>query len=335
MLSHWGGMLWQTVLDWWEDKAPRLGAALAYYTVLALAPVVILFTPVAGRLFGQDPTEARQEIVGEMAKLVGKKGEEAVRAVLLNAQTNVARNPAARVITFVILLIGASGVFVELQDALDTIWEVTPKPGRAAVWSFVRQRLLSFAMVLGIGFLLVVSLLLTAGLAALEDYARGGPREEEALFWRVLEQAVSFVLITLLFAMIFKVLPDVNLQWRDVWVGAMITSLLFGLGRWLIGAYLGQASVGAGYGAAGSLVVLLVWVYYSAQILLLGAEFTKVYSKRSGSKVTPTADAVPVTEEARAQVGITKKEVVEAVKEVVERKEAEQGERPEQSGPGA
>src|SRR5688572_25136248 len=195
MLARWGEMLWQTGADWWEDKAPRLGAALAYYTVLALAPVVILFTPIAGRLFGQDPTEARREIVGEMAKLVGKKGEEAVRAVLTNAQMEAARNPAARVITFIILLIGASGVFVELQDALDTIWEVTPKPGRAAVWSFVRQRLLSFAMVVGIGFLLVVSLLLSAGISALEEYARGGAREDEALLWRVLEQSVSFLLI--------------------------------------------------------------------------------------------------------------------------------------------
>ena len=323
MISRWGDMLWQTLLDWWEDKAPRLGAALAYYTVLALAPVVILFTPVAGRLFGQDATEAREELVGEMAKLVGSEGEAAVRAVLTNAQLKAAQNPAARIITFIVLLVGASGVFAELQDALDTIWEVTPKPGRAAVWSFVRQRLLSFAMVLGIGFLLVVSLLLSAGLSALEEYAQGGARKDEALLWRVLEQSASFVLITLLFAMIFKILPDVNLQWRDVWIGAMITSLLFGVGRWLIGEYLGRSTVGAGYGAAGSLVVLLVWVYYSAQILLLGAEFTKVYSKRSGSKVTPTEDAVPVTDEARAQAGITKKEVVEAVKEVVEKKEEE------------
>src|SRR5688572_9627634 len=287
MLAHWAGIFKQTALDWWEDKAPRLGAALAYYTVLALAPVVILFTPVASRLFGQNPTEARKEIVGEMEKLVGKKGEEAVRAVLLSAQTQAANNPAARVITFIVLLVGASGVFVELQDALDTIWEVTPKPGRAAVWSFVRQRLLSFAMVLGIGFLLVVSLLLSAALTAVEEYARGGPQQEEALVRRVVEQVVSFVLITLLFAMIFKILPDVNLQWRDVWIGAMITSLLFGVGRWLIGAYLGRASISAGYGAAGSLVVLLVWIYYSAPTLLLGAEFTEVYSKRSGSQVTP------------------------------------------------
>ena len=325
MVAHWGGMFWQTLQDWWEDKAPRLGAALAYYTILALAPLVILFTPVAGRLFGHDPTEARKEIVGEVERLVGQEGAEAVRAVLTKAQVKAASHPAARLLTFIVLLIGASGVFAELQDALDTSWEVTPKPGRTAVWSFVRQRLLSFAMVLGTGFLLVVSLMFSAAVAALRSYAQHRFQQDQALILTLLDQAVSFLLITLLFAMIFKILPDVNLQWRDVWIGAMITSLLFGLGRWLIGEYLGRASIGTGYGAAGSLVVLLVWIYYSSQILFLGAEFTKVYSKRSGSKVTPTADAVPVTAEARAQQGITNKEVVEAVKEVVEKKEAEEG----------
>ncbi len=326
MLSRWGGMLWQTVADWWEDKAPRLGAALAYYTVLSLAPVVILVTPVAGLLFRQKSPDARAEVVGEMAELVGQEGARALRSVLSDAQLQAAQNPVTRALTILVLLFAASAVFAELQDALDTIWEVAPKPGRAAVWSFIRTRLLSFAMVLGVGFLLVVSLIFSAGLGVLREYA-----DERfatlAWLWTALDTGLSLVLITVLFAMIYKVLPDVNLQWRDVWLGAALTSALFVIGRVLIGAYLGRASVGAGYGAAAqSLVVLLVWVYYSSQILLLGAEFTKVYSKRSGSKVTPTEDAVPVTDEARAQAGITKKEVVEAVKEVVEKKEAEQGE---------
>lgn len=324
MLSRWGGMLWQTVADWWEDKAPRLGAALAYYTILALAPVVILVTPVARLLFRRKGSDAQADVVGEMAALVGTSGATALASVLGDAQVLTAANPAARAVTILVLLFGASAVFAELQDALDTIWEVAPKPGRTAVWSFVRTRLLSFAMVLGVGFLLVVSLILSAGLGVLREYAdeRFAPL---AWLWTALDTGVSFLLITVLFAMIFKVLPDVNLQWRDVWIGAAITSALFAIGRALIGAYIGRASVGVGYGAAAqSIVVLLVWVYYSAQILLLGAEFTKVYSKRAGSKVTPTEDAVPITDEARAQQGIAKKDVVEAVKEVVEKKEAEQ-----------
>jgi membrane protein len=326
MLARWRGILWQTVADWWEDKAPRLGAALAYYTVLSLAPVVILVTPVAGLLFREKGPDARAEVVGEMAGLVGHEGARALRSVLSDAQIQAAKSPVTRVITVLVLLFAASAVFAELQDALDTIWEVAPKPGRTAVWSFVRTRLLSFAMVLGVGFLLVVSLIFSAGLGVLREYA-DERFAKLAWLWTALDTGLSLVLITVLFAMIFKVLPDVNLEWRDVWLGAALTSALFAVGRVLIGAYLGRASVGAGYGAAAqSLVVLLVWVYYSSQILLLGAEFTKVYSKRSGSKVTPTADAVPVTNEARAQAGITKKEVVEAVKEVVEKKEAERGE---------
>jgi membrane protein len=329
MLSRWGGMLWQTVDDWWEDKAPRLGAAIAFYTILSLTPVLILFTPVARLLFRQQAPDNPAKVAGEMEALVGHAGAKALATVLSDAQMQAATNPVTRVISIVVLLFGASAVFAELQDALDTIWEVVPKPGRAAVWSFIRTRLLSFAMVLGVGFLLVVSLVLSAGLGVVREYA-DERFAKLAWLWTGVEAGASLVLIAVLFAMIFKVLPDVNLQWRDVWIGAAITSALFAVGRMLIGAYLGRATVGAGYGAtAQSLVVLLVWVYYSAQILMLGAEFTKVYSRRSGSKVTPTEDAVPITNEALAQQGITKKEVVEAVTEVVEKKEAEKSEGPQ------
>ena len=328
MLSHWGGMLWQTVADWWEDKAPRLGAAIAFYTILSLTPVLILFTPVARLLFRQQAPDNPAKVAGEMEALVGHAGAQALASILSDAQMQAAANPVTRLISILVLLFGASAVFAELQDALDTIWEVVPKPGRAAVWSFIRTRLLSFAMVLGVGFLLVVSLVLSAGLGVVREYA-DERFAKLAWLWTGVEAGASLVLITVLFAMIFKILPDVNLQWRDVWIGAALTSILFAVGRMLIGAYLGRATVGRGYGAtAQSLVVLLVWVYYSAQILVLGAEFTKVYSKRSGSKVKPTEDAVPITDEARAQQGIAKKEVVEAVKEVVEKKEAEKVEGP-------
>src|SRR5688572_15370603 len=195
MLSRWGGMLWQTVADWWEDKAPRLGAALAYYTILSLAPVVILVTPVARLLFRRKGADARSDVVGEMAALVGTSGANALGSILGDAQVFTAANPALRVLTILVLLFGASAVFAELQDALDTIWEVAPKPGRAAVWSFVRARLLSFAMVLGVGFLLVVSLILSAALGVLREYA-DDRFTTLAWQWTALDLAVSFLLIT-------------------------------------------------------------------------------------------------------------------------------------------
>jgi membrane protein len=229
----------------------------------------------------------------------------------------------ALVLSFLVLAFGATNVFAELQDSLNTIWEVTPKPGRAAVWDFIRQRMLSFGMVMAICFLLLVSLVFTTVLEALQAYLAGSALAAQAQLWKLANAAISFVVVFLLFLLIYKVLPDVTLRWRDVAVGALLTAFLFTVGRHLIGQYLGRAGVGQRYGAGGSLVALLVWVYYSAQILLLGAEFTKVWSRRHHAPVVPTKDAVPVTEEARARVGITHKEVVQAVAEVVQRKESE------------
>jgi membrane protein len=313
-----------TVLGAVEDKAPRLGAALAYYSVLALAPLIILVTPVAEALFGPS---AHEEVAGQVAVLVGPQGTRAVRDVLEQVQYKFRPGPVARALSLAVLLFGASGVFAELQDALDTIWEVAPKPGRTAVLQYIRQRFISFAMVLGTGFLLVVSLLFSAALAALQRYA--DTRVQGLVWlWAVLGAVVSFGVTTVLFAAIFKVLPDVKVPWRGVGLGAVITSALFSIGRFLIGTYLGKASIGTAYGAAGSVVVLLIWIYYSAQILYLGAEFTKVYTRRTGTPAEPSEIAVPITEEARAQQGIAHQEVVQAVKEVVERKadEAEQAE---------
>ncbi len=306
---------------WWEDKAPRLGAALAYYTVLALAPVVVLLLPVTGKIFGRDV--AADQIVGEFANLVGKVGAEAVRTVLSTSVGIGSPSRLATSLSVVVLVFAASGVFAQLQDALDTIWGVTPKPGKAAFFSFLRKRFLSFAMVLGICFLLMVSLVLSAGLGALRQFANGH-LQSLAIIWSLAHLVLSFGIVTLLFAMIFKVLPDATVAWNDVWLGAAITSGLFTIGKFAIGAYLGRASFGKFYGTAGSLVVLLVWVYYSAQILYWGAEFTKAWSRQVGHAVVAEPGAVPLTAEARAQEGIANKTVVEAISRVVDERDASQ-----------
>ena len=322
MRGQWAALFKETSTEWWNDKAPRLGASLAYYTILSLAPLLVLVTPVVGWIFGRE--RARDQIIAQVGQLLGTEAGLAVDA-LIGMGGPDRPGPLATALTVAVLLFAASGVFAELQDAMDTIWEVTPKAGsRAALLSLLRQRFLSFAMVIGIGFLLLTSLLISAMLASVKVYA-----EEHvsiaAGVWMAAHGTVSFVVITVLFAMIFKVLPDVKIRWRDVWLGAALTSGLFAAGRYVIGKYIGQEALWDSYGkGAKSLVALLVWVYYSAQILIFGAEFTKTYTKRLGAGATPTEVAVPLTEEARAQQGITKSEVVEATAEVVERKREEE-----------
>jgi len=318
--ARWRGVLVETFAGWWEDRAPRLGAALAYYTVLSLAPVLVLVTPVASAMLG-NAANARTEIRQQFAQLVGEQGAKAVDDVLSAAGARYGTpSPAARAVSWVVLLFGASGVFAELQEALDTIWEVVPRPGSAAWLAILRKRFLSFAMVLGICFLLLVSLVVSAALSALRHYA---DREVQGLAatWSVLNTIASVAVSTLFFAMVYKVLPDVTIRWRDVWIGALLTAGLFTLGRFLIGEYLGQSSIGDRYGATGSLVVVLVWVYFSAQILYLGAEFTKAWSRQTRAPVEPEPIAIPITEEARARQGIPHKEVVAAVEEVIEQKD--------------
>jgi membrane protein len=321
-VGDWAAVLKETTSEWWNDKAPRLGAALAYYTILSLAPMLVLVTPVVGWIFGRD--RARSQIMKQVSQLLGEDAGRAVDA-LIDATGFAQPSRLATTLTAGVLLFAASGVFAELQDAMDTIWEVTPRPGsRAAFRSLMRQRFLSFAMVLGIGFLLLVSLLISAMLSALKEFAQAHVQIAAAV-WDAAHGVVSFLVTTVLFAMIFKVLPDVKVRWRDVWLGAALTSALFAVGRYLIGKYIGQAALWKSYGTgAKSLVALLVWVYYSAQILYFGAEFTKTYTKRIGAGAAPTEVAVPVTEEARAEQGITKPEVVEAVAEVVGRKRQEE-----------
>lgn len=320
---QWAAVLRETATEWVNDKAPRLGASLAYYTILSLAPLLVLVTPVVGWVFG--PTRARTQIINQFSNLLGKEAGVAIDA-LIGAGSLRHPGTLATALSVGVLVFAASGVFAELQDAMDTIWEVTPKPGsRAALLGLLRQRFLSFAMVLGIGFLLLVSLLISTMLAGLQEMAEPHVRIAAGV-WSAAHGVVSFAVITLLFAMIFRVLPDVRVRWRDVWLGAALTSALFAVGRYLIGQYIGRAAMWQSYGTgAKSLVALLVWVYYSAQILIFGAEFTKTYTKRLGAGAAPTEVAVPLTAEARAEQGITKQEVVEATAKVVEEKRRQGG----------
>ncbi|HEV8253985.1 MAG TPA: YihY/virulence factor BrkB family protein [Vicinamibacteria bacterium] len=271
-------MLKAAAADWKEDNAPRLGAALSYYTIFSLAPLLLIAIAIAGLVFGEQA--ARGQIVAEIGGLLGRTGAEAIQAMLENAR-EPGSGLVAAVIGAVMLLVGASGAFAELRGALNVVWEAPPPPRRGLLGA-VRERLASFAMVLVLGFLLLVSLLISAALTAVGSFAEGHlPGGLLAL--RSLNGVLSFAVVTVLFAMIFKLLPDVKVAWRDVWAGALMTAALFALGKWALGLYLGKKAVGSAFGAAGSLVAILVWVYYAAQILFFGAELTQVYAKRHGS----------------------------------------------------
>jgi membrane protein len=293
------GLLKDTFTDWNEHKVPRLGAALAFYTALSIAPLLVFSLRIAAFFFGDEA--ARGEIERQMQSMMGEQGAEAVQAMLKSAnQPGV--GTVATVLGLVTLLLGASGVFGQLQDSLNTIWEVRPKPGRG-IWGFLRDRFLSMTMVMGVAFLLLVSLLVSATLSFTEGYAFHWLRNF-AFVSHAANLLISFAVFTGLFAMMFKYLPDVKIAWKDVWLGATMTALLFTVGKFAIGMYLGRSSFASSYGVAGSLIVLLVWVYYSAQIVFFGAEFTQVYANRYGKKIEPSENAEPVTDEKRAQEGM-------------------------------
>lgn len=284
---------------WSEDKAPRMGAALAYYSVFALAPLLVLAIGIGGLLFDRDV--ARSAILQEVQNTIGEPASSALEAMIENVQKNEHSGWAA-LVGFVTLLIGATGVFGELQDALNTVWKVKPKQDRS--WKDVfRERFFSFAIVLGTGFLLLVSLVATAMLTALGSWL-SGHLPGGAVLWRVANAVISFGSITLLFALIFKLLPDVRLKWRSVWVGAAVTALLFTGGKFAIGLYLGRSSSVSTFGAAASLVIILLWVYYSAQILLFGAELTRVLVQENGERAPVQSNAQPVTASDRAKQGL-------------------------------
>jgi membrane protein len=279
-------LLQESFTEWQEDKASLLAAALAYYTVFSITPLLVIAIAIAGAVFGQDA--ARGEILQQINGLVGKQGAEAIETALANAN-QPELGSIASIISVIILLIGASGVFAQLQEALNTVWNVKAKPEKG-IWQFIRKRLLSFGMVLAIGFLLLVSLILSAMLSGISNLDINLLPGFDPL-WEIVNFAISFGFISLLFALIYKYLPDVKIRWKDVWVGAIITALLFTIGKYLIGLYLGQGSLGSTYGAAGSLIVFLAWVFYSAQILLFGAEFTQVYARKYGRNIRPNSHA--------------------------------------------
>jgi membrane protein len=273
----------RVVNAWIDDRAPSMGAALAYYTLFSLAPLLLIVTAVAGLVFGEEA--ARGEIQAQLESLMGARSAGVVQDLLASVD-QPAESKAAAALGVVLLLVGATTVFGELQNALDRIWRAREHPPSTGWISLVRERLLSFGMILAIGFLLMVSLVASATLAVVG-------RWWTPIFgdWYTLaslgNHAASFVLVSAIFALIYKVMPRVKVAWNDVWVGAIFTALLFTLGKWLIGLYVGSSGVTSGFGAAGSLVVVLVWVYYSAQIFLLGAEFTWVYANMFGSRRAP------------------------------------------------
>ena len=267
---------------WWIDDAPRLGASLAYYTLFAIAPILLVATAVAGMAFG--PEAVRGEIVGQLDHLIGREGARAVQSLLEGAAQGHSGMLATAFGTAA-FIVAATGAFLELQHALNTIWRVKPKPD-AALRTFLLDRVRSFGLVVAVGFLLMVSLAVTAALAALDGWLASRSQSVPWL-WNGVSVVTSFVVTTALFALLFRVLPDVHLRWRDVTTGALVTAALFTIGQQVIGLYLGQSSMSSSYGAAGSVMILLLWVYYSCQILLLGAEFTRVYAEHRKSTPQP------------------------------------------------
>jgi membrane protein len=291
----------QTFADWNEDKAPRLGAALAYYTVFSIAPLLVVVIAIAGIFFGQEA--ARGEISSEIARVVGPRAAQFIEAMVEGAH-----KPSSSIIATVVgigtLFFGAMGVFGQLQDALNTIWEVRPKPGLSFLET-IKARLTPFAMVVGIAFLLLVSLIASAAISALGNWM-SALLPLAPFVMQALNVLIGFVIITALFALMFKVLPDVEIEWHDVWIGAAMTAFLFMIGQLGLSWYVGKTATESTYGAAGSLVAVLLWVYWTAQILFFGAEFTQVYATQFGSRLKPAPNAIPLTEEARAQQGMTR-----------------------------
>ena len=285
------GTLWHAILravqNWWKDNCLRLAASLAYYTALSLAPLLLLIVGVVGLVLNRQ--QVATQLATQLEGLMGQAGRELVTSILTT--TSPQGSLLATVIGLVTLFIGATAVFGELQATLNLIWEVQPAPTSgvwAGIWAWLRERIFSLAIVFALAFLLLVSLVISAALAGAAALFQG---PEQAVLSRILEIAVSLLVLTFVFALLYKYVPDAEISWRDVWLGGLITAVLFTLGKTAIGLYLGRASVGSAYGAAGSMVVLLVWVYYSALIMFFGAEFTHAWATRHGD-VTPQPHAI-------------------------------------------
>jgi membrane protein len=303
-------LLRQTFKEWNEDKASRLAAALAYYTVFSLTPLIAS----GGMVFGKNA--ARGELVSQIQGLVGRQSAQVIETAIANISQN-SHPGITSLINIGVLLFAASGVFAELQGALNTIWEVAPKPGKE-IRLFIRQRLLAFLMVMAIGLLLLASLMLNTFLVAVShlvtsshlvaNFLPGG-----SVPWRLLNTVGSFIITTLLFGLIYKYLPQAKIAWSDIWIGALMTAILFTIGKFALGLYLGRNTFSSAFGAADSLVFVVAWVFYSAQILFFGAEFTHVYARQYGSYIRPRKYAIALTEDARVQQGIPRGEYIKGL----------------------
>jgi membrane protein len=307
----------RTASCWSEDKAMRLAAALACYTILSLAPLVVITMKIAAVTFHATDQAQRQ-----LEQLVGQAGAKAITDMAQHSKQTGSGTLAA-IVSFVVLVISASSVFAELQDSMNTIWEVRPRPDMGW-WDTIKKRFFSMGMVFGIIFLLLVSMFVTAALGGVVDTVVKKAGSDQTLgllataFSYIVDFVVTVLIVGVLFTLIFKFLPDVKIRFRDVWLGGLLTGVLFKIGQYVLAAYFNFGSTTSAYGAAGSLVAVLLWAYYSSCILFFGAEFTQVYAKRFGAGIRPDLDAIPITAEERAQQGIPKKEDVDAATEAVD-----------------
>lgn len=279
----------ETFKEWSEDNASSLAAALAYYTIFSLAPLLIIAVGIAGLILGSSAT-VKSELFIQIQRFVGSEAANTIQN-LINSNSLLRTSTITTVVGILTLILGASGLFIHIQQSLNIIWEVKPKPGSGLLF-FIKSRLLSFAMVVGTGFLLLILVLLSTFLSAIaQDIII---LHSAAIIWRWVEFLISILLITLLFAVIFKTLPDAKVGWKDVWIGSFVTAALFTIGKFLIGLYLSESSVSSAFGAAGSLVIILLWIYYSAQIFFFGAEFIQVFARYQGSRIEPAEGAIRI-----------------------------------------
>lgn len=301
-------LLKDAAFNWVADGAMRLSSSLAYYAIFSLAPLLVIVISMAGLVFGEDA--ARGQLSQQIATLAGKGAGEAIQAAVQSSAAQKSAGVLATVLSTALLLFGASTVFAELKDALNTIWGVVVKPGRP-FFTLVRDRFFSFSIVLAIGFLLLVSLVISVVLAALSIYM-SGRFQLPPVVWQAWDFVISFAVVSGLFALIFKLLPNVRLRWRDVWLGAVATSLLFTLGKFVIGYYLATSSITSSFGAAGSVVIVLAWIYYTACILFFGAEIVKGYTLKFSSGIVPNSRAVLIDDLLRARLGLSNATIVAA-----------------------
>ncbi|MES2468018.1 MAG: YihY/virulence factor BrkB family protein [Verrucomicrobiota bacterium] len=294
--------------DWIDDGAMRLSSSLAYYAIFSLAPLLVILISIAGLVFGEEA--ARGQLSQQIAVLAGRGAGDAIQAAVQSSASQKSGGVMATIVSTGLLLFGASTVFAELKDSLNIIWGVIVKPGRPFL-TLMHDRFFSFSIVLAIGFLLLVSLVISVLLALLGKYM-SMRFELPSAVWQAWDFIISFIVVTSLFALIFKLLPNVRLRWRDVWLGAVATSLLFTIGKLIIGYYLATTSIASSFGAAGSVVIVLAWIYYSACILFFGAEITKIFVRKFGPGIVPNSRAVLVDDLLRARLGISTATIVAA-----------------------